>query len=415
VRRRITFAVRALLAALFRSAVRLARALRLLPQPSGSFSEPRILITHLTPHLGDTIMVMPMIEALRAAQPKARIDFAAESSAVSLLSGLPGLDHVYSLPLGSKPPVSPLQSIGRVLRVTRAYLARRTELTPTLCLSPRWGDDQYRSNVLAFLTGAVRRIGFSSPIASYRDSFLTEPIPGGNGLHEAERFCLLAAEAGLIPHSAIELAAKRPVASLRSLATEQDWPALAHRLGVQLGRPFAVIAPGATMPRRIWPIERWAEVARSLESMGMAVVLLSGPADRHISERLHQSCGQSTVLAAGRTNLLETVALLSNADLFLGSDSGPGHVAGALGVPSVILFITLPQHDPDGVSSPERIGPVGPFVEWCCPAQTLEPCTGACTAADAHCIAQISPSTVLRAAESVLQRAHANSSAAVVS
>lgn len=407
-RQRIVYAIRFTLTSFFRAGVRAFRALGVLPRWSGSGESQHLLIIHLTPHLGDVILVMPMIEALRRANPNATIEFAVEATAAPLLEAMPELDRVYALPLGQEPPVRPFKAMARVLKVLRAYKHELRGVSPDTCIMPRWDNDQYRSNVLAWLIDAPRRIGFASDTvpgsrrAAYRDAFLTETVRGGSGMHEAEHFCLLAAEAGLIPPAAV--ASPGAVRSLQRIAALEDWPRLSGRLGIESARPFAVVAPGASMPRKVWPTDSWAEVCAEIMTMGLDVLLLSGPSDKAIAEDLHERCGRRTILAAGQTGLLESVALLAHASLFVGCDSGPGHIAGALGVPSTILFASTEGFDQDGVYSAQRIRPLGLQVACCCPPHNVPPCRGGCFSSKAHCITLIEPSTVIRGITSVLER-----------
>jgi ADP-heptose:LPS heptosyltransferase len=409
VKQRVGYVARYTLTTLFRTAIRCLRFLRVLPRHATNRAGDTLLIVHLTPHLGDTIMVMPMIEALRVANPNARIEFAVEASAAPLLRATPEIDHIHALALGQQPPVRPLKAIGRALRVTRTWWKHMRTFAPAVCLLPRWDNDQYRSSVLAWLLDAPQRIGFASDTipgtrrAPYRDAFLTQRIHGGSGMHEAEHFCLLAAESGFIPASSIRQAGASPVRALQRIAATQDWPALAHRLGIDPSRPFAVVAPGASMPRKVWSTQRWARVCEALFAKGFDVVLLGGASDKTYAEALDELCKHRTILAAGKTTLLESTTLLSHASLFVGGDSGPGHVAGALGVPSVILFAAVEDGDPDDVLSPHRIRPLGPFVAAVCPPRNLPPCRVGCTAAEPHCLTLIEPAPVLDAIDAVLK------------
>ncbi|HTV09245.1 MAG TPA: glycosyltransferase family 9 protein [Candidatus Aquilonibacter sp.] len=416
-RQRTGYVLRYTLTTLFRAAVRGLRLLRIVPTHSADRAQPTMLIVHLTPHLGDAIMVMPMIEALRASNPDARIEFAVEASAAVLLRSMPELDHVYGLQLGQEPPATPFRAIGRALLVSRVWWKHMRGLAPGICLMPRWDNDQYRSSLLAWLLDAPQRIGFASDAvpssrpAPYRDRFLTRALRGGSGLHEAEHFCLLAAEAGLIPASAVPQAGNAPLRSLRRIAELEDWPSLAERLGVDPTRPFAIVAPGASMPRKVWPIARWAQVCDALSDRGFDVVVLSGPSDRACAEELHKLCGSRTILAAGVTTLLESATLLSRSSVFLGGDSGPGHLAGALGTPCVILFASIAGGNHDDVLSPHRIRPLGPSVVACCPPHNLPPCNGGCRATEAHCLTLIDLDQVLSALDTALEPSAAASPA----
>jgi ADP-heptose:LPS heptosyltransferase len=390
----------------FRHGVDLARVLGILP-PRREVAEAgpqRFLVVHLTPHLGDTIMMMPMLEALRKAHPAARIECAVESEAAPLLRMMPGVDHVYGLPLGRRPPASPRLGMLRTLKVVRNYWDTMRASQPDVCILPRWGDDLFRSMMLAYLTEAPVRLGFAadeekaqSYVANHRDLLLTQVVRGGRQVHEPEKYCLLLRATGLIPETSAHKASTEIVQSLELIAGETEWLPLAMRLGLAPSVRFAVIAPGASMAKRVWPLKFWAEVMQFLKDRGCHVVLLAGPQDASLAQELHQASGGWASVVAGETTLAESVALLSHASLFLGNDSGPGHIAGALGLPSVILFTTIEGSDPDGASAPERIRPIGRHVAVCRPAECLPPCKLTCEANEAHCITTISPRAVIGA------------------
>lgn len=401
-------------AALFRSSTFLFRKSGLLHKPDTEGTQASFLIIDLTPHLGDTIMRMPMIEALRHAHPQAKIECAVETAAAPLLRAMPAVDHVYALKLGHIPPIARWRAIRRTFLVIYRSLQVLHQSSPTVCIMPRWGDDLFQSCVAGYLTGAPRRVGFALANKGegrrsfhYRDTLLTEQVEGGSGLHEPERFCLLLKEAGLIPPSGAAEAGTRTIASLKYIAAKTDWQALATQVKIDTTTPFAVIAPGASMPRRIWPLNFWAEVMKELRAKGMQIVLLSGEQDAAIAIELHRLTGGCATLVAGQTNLLQSVALISYASLFLGNDSGAGHVAGALGIPSVILFIAETGCDTNAPSAPERIHPVGPRVAFCRPSECLPPCVKCCEASEAHCIRTILPSEVIATAERILQQREA--------
>ena len=398
---------------IFRWGVNLARLLSILPR-SGSKAhdnEERFLIVNLTPHLGDAIMNMPMIEALRKAHPRSRIEWAVGATVAPLLQMMPIVDHVYALELGYTPPMTRGRITQRAFRIVQYYWQQMRQSDPTICLMPRWGDDLFRSNMLAYLLGAPRRIGFISnvlepqqPQISYQDALLTELIQGGRGIHEPEKFCLLLREAGLIPNANTGEASIGIVSSLRHIAAATDWPALAARIGVGVNIPFAVVAPGASMPKRIWPIEYWTEVMMDLHAKGIHVIVLTGAQDATLARQLHEHSGGWATLVAGGTSLAESVTLISRAKLFLGNDSGPGHIAGALGVATIIFFIAEEGCDPDGASAPERIHPIGPYVVSCRPPKCLPPCILCCEASETHCIKTILPSVVIEAVEREMAR-----------
>lgn len=407
----LTRCFRAAATRLFRWMVDAMRGLHLIPRPKAAPGSPlRILVISLTHHLGDTIMLMPMLERLRSANPDAMIECAVEETTAPLFRLVPVVDRVYGLHLGGRLPVNWRMELCRPWNIVREYWrAMRTMDVPDVCIVPRWHDDIFRDRALAYLVGAKRRIGYASIVvfsarpAPYRDALLNEVYQGGNGLHESDRFCLLLLRAGLAPETCMEDVLSSQVHSLRHVAESVDWTALAKRLGLPDGEPFAVIAPGASMPKRRWPLDRWLPIADLLQERKMAIVILSGPGDAAIGQELYSGLNERATLIAGTTTFVETVALLSHARIFLGNDSGPGHIAGALGIPTLTIFASLMDSDPDGPSSVIRIHPLGPRTTFCTPMKCTPPCTGFCTATTAHCIENVTEEMVLQETERLLK------------
>ena len=405
--------VRGIATGVFRTGVGFFRWIHLLPF---SKSKPRqaehFLVISLTHHLGDTVMLMPVLERLRQAYPSARIDCAVEDTVASFYRLFPGIDHVYALKLGAVVPVNMGLSMQRVLRIVIRYLQEMRHCTPDICIVPRWPDDLFRDRVLSYLVGAPRRIGFASVVpppsraAIYRDALLTEIYHGESGLHEPKRLSLLLTKSGLVPEKSMEDISTSCIQSLQKIALSIDWHKLADRLKIDRNRRFAIIAPGASMPHRRWPIEYWRRLIESLEESGMNIILLSGRGDAEIAESLYSFTDQSTILVAGITTLVESIALIAHANLFLGNDSGPAHIAGALGIPTLTLFVANKDGNSDHPSSPTRIHPIGPLVELSMPSELMESCTDCCNAPDAHCIKNITVDQVLDTLHILLERAN---------
>jgi ADP-heptose:LPS heptosyltransferase len=392
----------------FRLTVFVGRGLNRLPSPPAITmqSPQRLLVVYLSPHLGDAVMLMPMLEQLREAHPEAKIELATEALVAPLFRLLPHLDQVYAVRAsGDVRRRKRWFAVKRVKRSIDAYRESMQGLPVNVCVMPRWGDDPYRSHNLAYLLGAPRRIGWKSDQSHYRDDLLTERYPGGPCTLDAIRFCRLAALAGFTLTAREDEVARAPVHSMQQIASATDWTRLAGRVGVDVNRPFAVVAPGASHPSKRWPIERWLDVMRWARRHDLDVVLLSGPGDADVARKLYELDGERATLVAGATTLVESVTLMAHAALFLGNDSGPGHVAGALGVPTLVLVAVREGCDPNFWTSPARIRPIGPYVAYCQPKHSVAPCGDLCLADEAHCIAEISVEKAILKLEGLWQEA----------
>jgi lipopolysaccharide heptosyltransferase II len=126
--------------------------------------------------------------------------------------------------------------------------------------------------------------------------------------------------------------------------------------GLDEGRPWVAIHPGSTAPSRRYPPESYAEVARRLvQDHGLRVVFTGGASERGEIERVRLGmAGAPSLSLAGELDLGELAALIARAPLLVSNNTGPVHVASAVGTPVVDLYaLTNPQHTPWGV--PHRV------------------------------------------------------------
>ena len=128
---------------------------------------------------------------------------------------------------------------------------------------------------------------------------------------------------------------------------------LRHRLAFDLPEPYALLVPGAapSRPRKRWPAERFGEVALALAGRGLASVVAGGAAEAPLAEAIRAVCPQACDLT-GRTSIADLATLSSGARLAVGNDTGPMHLAAAMGAPCLVLF--------SGDSDPLLAVPRGP-------------------------------------------------------
>jgi ADP-heptose:LPS heptosyltransferase len=244
--------------------------------------------------LGDLLTAVPALRGLRRAQPSARITLAMPTALadLALLSG--AVDEVVdAAPLA---PLDPSLSgadlavnlHGRGPQSTALLAATRPARLVAYGVTSTWRDDE----------------------------------------HEVDRWCRLLVEAG-VPTTPGDLSLPRP--AVPPLA---DGAVLVHA--------------GAALPSRLWPLERWAEVARGL-ARHSPVLLTGGPSERDRAEQVAALAGlPDPAVVAGRTSPLELAALVAAARLVVSVDTGVAHLATAYGTPSVVLF---------GPTDPARWGP----------------------------------------------------------
>jgi heptosyltransferase-1 len=193
-----------------------------------------------------------------------------------------------------------------------------------------------RSSLIARWSGAPVILGFAQPRENAASMFYTRKVEA-EGAHVVEQNYRLAREVApdLVPVSAIPVpedpAADRAISS---------W------LWQRRMRDFAILNPGAGWGAKQWPAERYAEVAARLGECNMRSVVNGSPREGALLERVaHGSQGAAEPLSC---SIAELISLTRRAKLFIGGDTGPLHLAAALGTPAVAIF---------GPTSPTRNGP----------------------------------------------------------
>lgn len=269
--------------------------------------------------LGDAVMCLPALTALRAAIP---------GTAWTVLAR-PAVAPVFRLArLGMQVEVLPG---GRTaLRLPEAL--RGTRNSEWLILFP----NSFHAALLAFRLRAKRRIGYARDARGWllRPAI---PLPANGSVpgHESFYYLELLRRAGIIDALPLESPAELRV------ALHPDAAAVAHWRKELAGAPAVAIHAGATFGNaKCWLPERFSELAAILVRRGAHVLLIGTRGERELAERVRQQSqgGERVRNLAGETPLEELTALLAAADLLVANDSGPMHLAGAVGTPVVALF-----------------------------------------------------------------------------
>ncbi len=298
-----------------------------------------ILIVKLSA-IGDVIHTLPSLAALRRCYPQAHISWVVEEAAADLLADHPMLDRVL---------VSRRKRWVRDLREGRGRAAVLGEIREFLrALRDRPYDlvidfhGLFKSAVLVFLSGGKRRLGYDS-LQEGSGLVLNERIPEDMGKHAVERYLDLPRHLGCetgepeFPIALQEPHFERVAALLASFA-------------VDTSRGFVAVSPVAYWETKLWDEAKFAAVCdRIVRELGIPVVF-TGESPEGPIERIRELMEAPSASTAGRTSLRELAALYRRASVVLTTDSGPMHLAAAVGTPVVALF---------GPTSPERTGPYG--------------------------------------------------------
>ncbi|MBP7149490.1 MAG: lipopolysaccharide heptosyltransferase II [Acidobacteria bacterium] len=338
----------------------------------------RILVIQ-TAFLGDVVLTTPLLRELRRAQPAAELVVVSTPLGVQTLTGL---RHVGRLLAFEKKGVQ-----RGVLGMGRFARDLRRERFDAVVAAQR----SSRTALLALASGAPVRVGFAGAPGSWS---YTREVRWDRAHHAVRRYLALSGPLGGDPESA------DPTPELAVLDDARaEVLHLLGEAGVPAGAQLVGIAPGSIWGTKRWLPERYAELARALREDGARPLLLGSPAERELCERIAAQAGDVAPVLAGRTSVPQLTALLSLCAALVTNDSGPGHVASAVGTPVVAVFgPTVPAF---GYTP---FGPRNAVVEQlglaCRPCDSHGP--QVCPLGHHRCMTEIPVSAVLAATRCVL-------------
>lgn len=302
----------------------------------------RILLIRLSA-LGDVITASPVPRVIKQAQPEAEVVWAVEERCADAVTGHPFVDEVVAVPssgawrrwlAGGR--LGPLA--GAVGTLRGRLRARPFDVVIDL-------QGLAKSALVAAVARSRRKI---------MPADATERVPGV--FHEvaprriderriASMYVSLLEPLGICPQGPADYRLIMPISDA-ARARAGQWRA---ERGLE---PFgyATLVPGTTRPQKMWPEEYWPRLAALLwERHGLPAVVIGGPPERELAARLATAASAPVTTAAGETSLKETAALLETAAVTIAVDTGPMHMAVAVGCPTVSLFgSTGPRRFEDG-------------------------------------------------------------------
>ncbi len=262
--------------------------------------------------LGDTIMAGPCVKALRAALSEAHFIGVMKPGFDEIVDGSGWFNEVLTVNN---------TGIGGVFRCARELHSSRADAVILLPNSLRWG-------LTAFLSRTRVRVGYAR---DGRTALLTMPIPcPAKSIVAARDYYADLAQSA----ANVEVTDRRP-----SLAVSQEQLRAAERELDCGRRPYAILVPGGNRESKRWPAERFARVAEYLANRhGLAVILSGSRSERDLLSAIASKATCPVVTLSGEGSLGVLKAIVSRARLMVTNDTGPRHLAAALGVPVVTLF-----------------------------------------------------------------------------
>ena len=362
------------------------------------------IVVRGTNWVGDAVMTVPALRKLRRLFPNAHITLATRSLTEGLFTDAEFLDdlqpHVHS---------GILSTIGQV----REWRKRRFDLAVLL-------PNSFQSALVAFLAGVPRRIGYA---ADGRRMLLTHPLElpeWRSSRHEVFYYLEIIDQlARLMGSTSLEAGKGRgiqldqarddsagsadgslQVSNLRrqsALDLLSRFETTGNRAEARKWRPLIALCPGSINSRaKRWPAERYAALAdRLIDELGAEVLLIGSPGELDVSLEVDRQMRGKAVMLTGETDLSQIVAVLSLVDLLITNDTGPAHIASALGRPTIVIF---------GPTNPLTTRPFSPLAEVLRHPPDCAPCMLRDCPIDHRCMTAISPDQVFERARTMLLR-----------
>jgi heptosyltransferase-1 len=285
--------------------------------------------------LGDIVHALPALSALRKNYPEAEISWLIRPEFAPLIQNHPDLTRVifFDRKFLGKSWYNP-KAFAELLFLIKRLRVKKFDLVVDL-------QGLFRTGSLAWLSGCKKRIGLAGA-REFASMFYTHKIPHTlQNIHMVNYYLTIIKELGA---SESETCFKLPIG-------HKDIDSINELLRVHNvdAKNYVVLIPGSTHDDKCWPVENFAQIAQRIHTeFGLSLVASGSASEKIITEKLKTVSKVPIVDFAGLTSLGELVSLINGAQLVVSNDTGPGHIAVALGVPLVMIF---------GRANPARVGP----------------------------------------------------------
>lgn len=279
-------------------------------------------------HLGDMLLATPAMRAVKQARPYTEIHVLASTGSASVLANIDEIDQVLTIDfpgfVRGKQKSNYLAPYVQLVRVSRQL--RQIGYGHAIIMRP----DHWWGAMLAHVAGISERIGYD--LDDVRP-FLTQALPYRHMHAVRQNMQLVGGWTGNVPDEEVPFALD---------VYDKERIEISNRLrecGVKEGQPVLCIHPGSGTWVKRWKNTNWAQVADILsEQLGATVIFTGGDHERALVGDIQNRMQRKSCTAAGELNLQQLAALYERSEVVMGPDSGPLHLAAAVGAPTVTLF-----------------------------------------------------------------------------
>ena len=338
------------------------------------------IVVRGTNWVGDAVMTIPALRQLRQLFPNAHITLATRAWAQGLFADADFLDELQ---------VHEGSGLRSVVKQVRQWRKRNFDLAVLL-------PNSLETALVASLARVPLRIGYAT---DGRQALLTHPLTlpeWRESKHEVFYYLNIVAQLEWLIKQEQTFLDTQPDGSLEvSDARKSTARDFLRARGVNEDRPTVALCPGSINSRaKRWPRERYAALAdRLIDELGAEVLLLGSSAEAEVSREVSRQMRNNPVELTGQTDLAELVGILSVIDLLVTNDTGPAHIASALGRPTLVIF---------GPTNPLTTRPFSPFGEILREPPDCAPCMLRDCPIDHRCMTAITPAAVFERALALL-------------
>jgi len=351
---------------------------------------PKNIVVRGTNWVGDAMMTVPALREIRRLFPEAHITLATRPWAKGLFSGAEFIDELQ---------VHEGSGLRSVVQQVREWRKQSFDLA---ILFP----NSLETALVASLARVPLRIGYAT---DGRQALLTHALelPEWRSVkHEVFYYLQIVAELEWLIKHEQTFFNRQPDGSLNissgRQAAARDFLRSHGGGSSNDGRVLIALCPGSINSRaKRWPAERYAELGdRLIEELQAEVILIGSAAEVDVSHAVSRQMRKQPVVLTGQTDLAQLVAILSQVDLLVTNDTGPAHIASALGRPTLVIF---------GPTNPLTTRPFSPYGQVLRQPPDCAPCMLRDCPIDHRCMTAITPADVFERARLVLETANQRS------
>ncbi|MBI4689978.1 MAG: glycosyltransferase family 9 protein [Nitrospirae bacterium] len=277
--------------------------------------------------LGDVVHSLPFLNVIKERFHNSEIHWVIAKGIEGLLEGHPMIDKLWVINKDDWKKIGRVKdTLNELKELFKSLKKEKFDIVVDL-------QGLFRSGVLTAATGASVRVGFSDAREG-SSIFYTHRVEGGRDIHAVDRYLKIAQFLGC------------DISEVRFPFPLYFSPQ-PSALSPQLYEEYAVIVPGARWQTKRWPPERFGELASRLR---MKFLVIGGRSDMDISSKVVDNSMGNAISITGKTNIKELIEIMRRAKFVVSNDSGPMHIAAAIGVPVFAIF---------GPTNPLRTGPYG--------------------------------------------------------